>query len=141
MELLELPLPALEGLMQLDDVDVVGIQTAQGVFQRGARIVPRADLGGDGDALPLGLEHPAQQPLRRAFAVRRCRIEEGDTTLDRVADRCGTLAFLFRRAPAAAADRPGSEPQSRCDVQETRKGPDIRSEEHTSELQSQSNLV
>src|SRR5205823_3610780 len=121
MELLELPLPALEGLMQLDDVDVVGIQTAQRVFERSARIIPRADLRGDGDALPLGLERPAQQPLRRAFAVRRCRIEEGDTTLDRVADRCGALAFRFRRAPAAAADRPGSEPQARCDIQETRK--------------------
>src|SRR5437660_8742723 len=123
MELFELPLPAVQSLVQLDEVDVVGVQAAQRVFERGARIVARADLRGDGDALPIGLEHAAQQPLGLASAVRGCRIEEGDPALDGVPDRGGALAFLSRRPPAGPADRPPPDPPARCDAPETRKGP------------------
>src|SRR2546425_7845954 len=73
MELLEPPLPALQRLVQLHDVHVVAVEAAQRGFERGARLVAGADLGGDGDARPVRLERSAQQSLRFAGAVLRRR--------------------------------------------------------------------
>src|SRR5207247_4826441 len=68
VELLEAPLPAVERFVQLDQIHIVGRQTSQGCFERAAGVVARADLGGDGHAVAVSLQRPAQQSLRRALA-------------------------------------------------------------------------
>src|SRR2546425_13340648 len=127
MELVELPLPAVQRFVQLYEVNVLTLQAAQRGFERPTRIVVGADLGRDRDPLTVRLQDAADQQLRGAVAVAGRGIEEGDAALDRTLHGGRAVALGSRRTPSRAPHRPRAEPE--------------RSEEHTSELQSLAYLV
>ena len=125
VEPFELPLPPLERLMQLQQIHIVARQTAERGFERSARIVVGADLGGDRDPLAVGPERPAEQGFRRSVAVGRRRVEERDPALDGALDRAAAGDLVVRRSPSFASYRPAAEPEARLGRYETRKGPDV----------------
>src|SRR2546425_7736897 len=125
VQLLEPPLPAFERFVQLNQIHVVRRQPPQGCFEGAARIVARADLGGDGDAIAVGLEGATQQDFGRAVAVRGGGVEEGDAALEGAADGREAIGFGRGSAPRRAPHRPGPEPQAGSGGQETQRGPDV----------------
>src|SRR5439155_8697778 len=119
------PLPAFERFVQLYQIYVGHRQTPQGRFERAAGVVARADFGGDGDAVAVGLERAAQQAFGCAVAVRGGGVEERDAELERAADGGQVIAFGRGCAPPRAPHRPGPEPQTGSGGQATQRGPDV----------------
>src|SRR3989304_1119270 len=102
MDFPQLPLPAVECFVQLDEIHIVARQAAQRRIEGLAWLVVGPDLRGDRHLLAVGPEGPAEQGFRGAVAVGGGRIEEVDAALGSPRPGGGGGASPGRRPPPAA---------------------------------------
>src|ERR1700722_9474363 len=107
------------GRMELIDVDPVEPEALEASVQRGAQTLwialrgplvwaraAVAALGGDHEALGIRVQRLGNEVLADFRAVRVCRVDEGDSELDRSFEHGDGFVVVCGRAPDALACQP-----------------------------------
>ena len=109
--------------MLIEQIDHVGAQTLQrrlchladalrpAVHAHGGLALNKAELGGDDDLVPKGIERLAQEFFVQVGAIGLCCIEEGNPAFVRGADQLDRL-FLLRCRTIAVAQSHATQAQS-----------------------------